>query len=273
MEWQHVIITGASSGLGEEFARQLAGQCRQMTLVARRKEKLDRLAARLMEEHPGLAVDAVACDLSEEAGRQGFLQAWEGKAEGRLLLVNNAGLGDYGDFPSSDPTRNRQIMQVNMSALADLCRAMLPTMLRHGGGIINIASLAADLAIPDFALYAASKAFVASFSEALRLELKDSGIHVTAVCPGPIHTGFGETARRPGWSGNETPFREYFYTSMETVAKEALHALRRNKARCYPSLKIRLSGLLIRNLPLCLLRRIMGSRPRKIQQLPSTREQ
>lgn len=267
MECQQVIITGASSGFGEAFARELAGKCRLLVLIARRAERLEGLAASLRAFHPQLEVLTLPCDLAEETARSLLIQRLQELPAAPRLLINNAGLGDYGEFAQSDPSRNRQMMQVNMAALVELTRTMLPAMQGQGGGIINIASLAADLPIPDFAMYAATKAFVASFSEALRLELKGSGISVTAVCPGPVHTGFGDTARRAGCTGNEMPLRQWFYTSIPTVVEESLAAVARNKARCYPSLKIRLAGLLVRNLPLWALRLIMGKRPRKVRRL------
>lgn len=268
MEWQQIIITGASSGFGEAFARRLAGTCRQMLLVARRADALQSLAAGLEAACPGLEAVPVPCDLADARARGELARRLQGLPAGRTLLVNNAGLGDYGEFAASDPVRNNEMVQVNMMAVAELARAVLPAMLeQRGGGIINVASLAADLPIPDFAMYAASKAFVASFSEALRLETKGCGVAVTAVCPGPVHTGFGETARRQGCSGNEMPLRQWFYATPADVVETALAALQRNKARCYPTLKVRLAGLLVRNLPLWLLRLAMGARPRKVKPL------
>ena len=181
-----------------------------------------------------------------------------------MLLINNAGLGDYGEFCSSEPERNRRMIEVNMTAPVELTHAMLPAMLKaESAHIINIASLAADLAIPDFAMYAASKAFVASFTEALRIELKGTPVHATAVCPGPVHTNFGDVARRTGKSKKEVPFRKWFYTTIPCVVESALKAVAANRPRCYPSFKIRLAGLFVRNAPLWLLRLIMSSRPRK----------
>ncbi|MEE1265644.1 MAG: SDR family NAD(P)-dependent oxidoreductase, partial [Akkermansia sp.] len=136
--------------------------------------------------------------------------------------------------------------------------------VEQGGGIINIASLAADLFIPDFAIYAASKAFVASFTEAIRLEVRKAGVPVLAVCPGPVHTGFGDVARRSGCTNGYSSFKKWVYTSIPTVVNGSLDALRRNQARYYPSRRIRLIGWLLRNTPLWLMRGIMGLRPRKV---------
>lgn len=119
----------------------------------------------------------------------------------KTLLINNAGAGDYGEFSEGSWDRIRTLLRLNVESLTRLCHAMIPGLKRNGGDIINISSLAALLPIPDFAVYAATKAYVSSLSEALRLELKEHGIRVLAVCPGPVSTGFGKAARRPGFTG------------------------------------------------------------------------
>lgn len=266
-----VVITGASSGFGEAFAHRTAeflaslGQvkCSKFVLIARSIDKLQSLAEELTSQH-GCEVCVWGCDLAAPAARHELLQKLAGLQSEQMLLINNAGLGDYGEFCSSEPERNRQMMEVNMVAPVEITRAILPAMQKaQKSFIINVASLAADIAIPDFAMYAASKAFVASFSEALRIELAKTNIHVTAVCPGPSHTNFGDVARRTGKSKKEVPFRKWFYTSIDCVVKSALKAVWKNKPRCYPSFKIRMVGLFIRCAPLWLLRLIMSTRPRK----------
>jgi short-subunit dehydrogenase len=149
--------------------------------------------------------------------------------------------------------------------VAELTRAVLPRLVSQGGGIINIASLAADLFIPDLAVYAASKAFVASFSEAVRLEVRKAGVPVVAVCPGPVHTGFGDVARRHGCTNGYSSFKKWVYTQIPTVVNGALDALAKNKPRFYPSRRIRLIGWLLRNTPLWFMRAVMGCRPRKVE--------
>ncbi len=234
-----------------------------MVLIARREDKLRAMATELEHRH-NTKVDVWPCDLADAAARAQLVDKLSQLSDNKLMLINNAGLGDYGEFCSSTPATNRTLIEVNMSAPVELTRAMLPAMQQaECAHIINIASLAADLAIPDFAMYAASKAFVASFSEALRLELTKTHIHVTAVCPGPVHTGFGDVARRTGKSKKEVPFRKWFYTTIPCVVDSALRAVQKNLPRCYPSFKIRLAGLFVRNAPLWLLRLIMGTRPRK----------
>ncbi len=263
MPYQQAIITGASSGFGMGFARRLARDCRRLVLVARRQTVLETLADELRREHEGLEVMVKPCDLACEASRHALADELAALPASRTLLVNNAGLGDHGDLLASDPERNRRMVAVNIAALTELTRAMLPMLAEQGGGVINIASLAGDLPIPDFAVYAASKAYVISFSEALRLEMRDAGVPVLAVCPGPVHTGFGDVARRPGDDAESSPFKSWFYTSIPTVVEGSLRALEKDRPRYYPSLRIRLAAFFIRNLPLPLLRGVMGLRPRR----------
>ncbi len=270
MKYQQAIITGASSGFGAAYAQRLAAVCKRLVLVARREDVLRAMAATLEAEHPGLEVLVQVCDLSSSEARAELISVLKSLPDtGKTLLINNAGLGDYGEFADAVAERNNSMMQVNTLAPVELCHALIPQMKAQGGAIINIASLAADLPIPDFAIYAATKSFVASFSEALRLELAGSGVAVLAVCPGPVHTGFGEVARRHGCSDGAAPFKKWFYTAISTVVDGSLRALARGKARYYPSFKIRLAGLLVRNLPLPLLRFIMGMRPRKVSAISS----
>lgn len=267
MNYARVIITGASSGLGEAFAEALAADGRELLLIARRQERLEQLAARLRALHPELEVRAIPSDLADPAARAHLTEQLCALPEKPCLLVNNAGLGDYGSFADSDPLKLHNLLQVNMLALVELTRALLPAMLRTGSsGIINIASLAADVFLPDFALYAASKSFVASFSEGLRLELLGSGVRVLAVCPGPVHTEFGSVARRSGFDSGDIPFKPFFYTAIPTVVQGSLRALAAHCPRYYPSAKIRLAGWLLRALPLWLLRLILSTRPRKVSQ-------
>lgn len=267
MTYDHAVITGASSGFGAAFARRLAGCCAHVVLVARRAERLAELAQELQAAHANLRVTVRPCDLSQEAERAALGAELAALPQGSLLLVNNAGLGDYGSFATSEAARNRLLLQVNVMAVTELARAVVPRLEEQGGAVINLASLAADVFIPDFALYAASKAYVASFSEALRLELRAAGVPVLAVCPGPVHTGFGDVARRSGCSNGYSSFKKWFYTPIDTVVDGSLKALARGKARFYPSKRIRLVGFIARNVPLCLLRAVMGRRPRKVVRL------
>ena len=270
MTYETVIITGASSGFGAAYAHELAPQVRRLILVARREQLLAELRAQLMAQYPQLEVLLQPCDLSLPAARAQLITALPPLCQGATLLINNAGLGDYGEFAASAAERNRQMLEVNISALTELSHALIPILKAEGGAIINIASLAADMFIPDFAIYAASKSYVASFSEALHLELREHGVRVLAVCPGPVHTGFGSVARREGFTGNMTPGKDFFDTDIPTVIQGSLCALARGKARYYPSCKIALIGLLIRSMPLWCMRLILGRRPRRVQSQASS---
>ena len=260
-----VLITGASSGLGMEYARQLAGYSRRMVLVSRREELLLSLESELREVNPFLEVGSLSVDLGDEQAREELIQRLISTGWNPSLLVNSAGLGDYGEFSGSEWKRVDEMIQVNVTALTHLTHGFLPEMMRSGdGAILNVSSLAGDLPIPDFAVYAASKAYVTSFSEALRLELREFGIPVLAVCPGPVKTGFGEVARRSS-EAQDTGLREYFYTEKETVVSESLLALARDQARVYPGWKIALVAAGISLIPMAALRVVLGRRPRRVE--------
>ena len=261
--YQCALITGASSGLGAEFARQLGGRCGAMVLAARRIGRLEELAAALVSRHPGLRVIVVEADLTLAEGRDAVMEACEDADLVPDLLVNNAGMGDYGEFADADPDKLLAMLRINIEALTMMTHAVLPAMIAAGrGDIIQVSSLASLLPIPDFAVYAATKAYVTSFSEALRIELQDCGVHVTALCPGPVHTEFGETARR-GAAKEESVFREWSYVDPETVVAAALAGVMTNRPRVYPGLKIAAAAVVLGLLPVALIRLAMSTRPRR----------
>jgi len=168
-------------------------------------------------------------------------------------LSNNAGLGDSGPFATSNPKRNEQMMLVNMVALTSLSRHLLPQMIaRKRGGILNVSSSAGFLPIPGFAVYAASKAYVTSFSEALRTELRGTGVSVCALCPGPVHTEFQEVAKRPGGHPDSGP--EFVYVSVEQVVHDALAALDADRPLAIPGFAMKLGMFLVRITPMSILR-------------------
>jgi short-subunit dehydrogenase len=258
-----VLITGASAGLGEEFALQLAGRVETMILTARRLELLESLAKRLRDARPSLRVVVVAADLAKTEERLQLAVELEKNELVPDLLVNNAGLGDYGEFATAEWSRLEAMLRVNMVALTHLTHLLVPGMIREGGGaVLNVSSLASLLPIPDFAVYAATKAYVTSFSEALRIELKGRSVDVLAVCPGPVHTDFGFVARR-GENEPGMPGREGFYVSKQQVVSDSLTALGRKRARVYPGRKIAIAALLLSLMPLCLIRAAMSNRPRR----------
>jgi uncharacterized protein len=182
------LVTGASSGIGEQFARQLADRGYDLILVARRRERLEQLAGEL----PGTA-HVVPCDLASEAGSLAGKVAELGADVD--LLVNNAGFGTYGHFVDLDPEREVEEVRVNCEAVVVLTHAFLPAMIeRRGGGVIVVASTAGMQPLPYETVYSASKAFALHFTEALHTELRGTGVRMLAVNPGPVPTEWQEVA-------------------------------------------------------------------------------
>jgi uncharacterized protein len=192
------LITGASAGIGTEFAKRLAERGYDLILSARRRDRLDELAGRLRAEHGGIRVEVIVADL---AGIDAPAQIAAETARLGLqvdLLVNNAGFGTHGRFESLPADRERDEVMVNVEALVALTHAYLPAMLERGsGGVINVASTAAFQPVPYMAVYAATKAFVRSFSEALHEEVRKRGVRVLALCPGPTATEFFDISVAP----------------------------------------------------------------------------
>jgi hypothetical protein len=250
----NALITGASAGIGRGFARQLASRARSLILVARREQRLNELRDELTRQHPNLTVHIHETDLAELAQIE-RLTAWLDREKIEVdLLINNAGLGDSGPFATSDPARNDQMTLVNVVALTSLTRRLLPQMIaRKRGGILNVSSSAGFLPIPDFAVYAATKAYVTSFSEALRSELRGTGVSVCTLCPGPVHTEFGEVSARPGGEPQLGP--GFAYVPVDKVVRDALAALEADRPLVIPGLAMKLGMFLVRIMPMPILRR------------------
>lgn len=186
------LITGASGGLGEEFAKILAEKKWDLILVARSKDKLDALKTDL-EKNQGISVHVIDLDLSVADAAAKLMNSI--KNQNIDLLINNAGFGDYGLFQDSDPLCIRQMIDLNIGTLTDLTRAIVPGMIaRKAGRILNVASTAAFQPGPLMAVYYATKAYVLNFSLALNNELQGTGVTVTCLCPGPTQTGFATHA-------------------------------------------------------------------------------
>ena len=247
------LITGASAGIGAEFARQLAGRGCSLVLIARRRERLAQLRDELCNQHPKVSVHIRVVDLSDRSQLDEFIR-WLGQNDIKVdFLINNAGLGDYGAFATSDPERNNQMLAVNIVALTSLTRALLPQMIsRKRGAILNVSSSAGFLPIPGFNVYAATKAYVTSFSEALRAELRRTGVTVTALCPGPVHTEFGDVAKRPDGQPEEAP--EFVYVSVEKIVCAALAAVEADRPLLVPGFIMKVGMFLVRITPMPILR-------------------
>jgi short-subunit dehydrogenase len=232
------LITGASSGLGAEFARQLAPYAQSLVLVARRNDRLEALRAELTEKFPQLSVFIYAADLANEGARIAFAN-WL-REQGIVIdfLVNNAGLGDHGEFETSEWDRVRAMLDVNVSSLTHLTHLLLPALRGAGrSAILNVSSVASFFPMPNMAVYAATKAYVTSFSEALRMELRDTGVSVTALCPGPVKTEFFSVAVRPGEEevavAHDVSMPMFRVTSAVAV-RTGLEAVARDRARVVP---------------------------------------
>lgn len=261
------LITGASAGLGAEFARQLAPIASRLILVGRRADRLTALAAELQASRSDLRIDTVAADLSQSSERERLAVQIIREEIPLNLLVNNAGLGDLGTFDDADWSRLTPVLDVNIVALTHLTHLLLP-MLRsqRPSGILNVSSVAGFYPLPEMAVYAATKAYVTSFSEALRMELAPAGITVTALCPGPVPTEFFEVASRNGEMIRAMDrSHPALATSPERVVGDALRGLMADKPGVIPN---SLLALLVRGsrlLPFPVIREAirLGAGPKK----------
>ena len=254
------VITGASSGLGAEFARQLAPRAELLVLVARRLEALEEVRRGLPAG--GARVECCAADLGTEAGRAVLLAFLDAKGLCPSLWINNAGLGDYGPFASSAVEKSRLQIDLNITALTLLSHGAIPRLARPGA-ILNVSSLAGTLPMPELAVYAATKAYVTSFSEALAIELEGQGITVTCVCPGPTPTNFSQTARRPDGTDTDRSGQGFLRIPPERVVGEALRGLEAGRACVHPGAGVQVAARLFRLMPRWLLRRFLRRRAAK----------
>jgi short-subunit dehydrogenase len=237
---QWAIVTGASSGLGEEFARQLASRGMHLVLVARRHEKLESLAAELHLQH-GTRTCVISADLSDPAEPRRVLDEIAAQGITVELLVNNAGFGIVGEVDEVDLERVLNMIRLNIASLTELTYRVLPGMLERGrGAILNVSSLSAFQPVAYMGVYAASKAFVLHFSESLHCELKDRGITVTAVCAGVTRTPFFDIAGASGW------LQKHASHPVDFVVKRALKALSRRQQFTVPGWRNYLLTLLVR---------------------------
>lgn len=230
-----VVVTGASSGIGREFARVVAATASRIVLVARRKERLDELAEELRARHSALEVLVEPCDLSD-------LDATDRLAS-RLLaldvdvLINNAGLGDVGLFDESELEKILRMNRVNIDALVLLTHRLLPPMLaKDRGGVLNVSSGFGLTVMPVMAAYVASKHYVTAFTESLRIELAGTGVVVGQVCPGPVDTEFEDVAGNP--FGRSPP--AVLVETPAAVARAAIAGFRRDRALIVPGFAMKL---------------------------------
>jgi short-subunit dehydrogenase len=249
------LITGASAGLGEEFALQLADLgVAHLLLVARRADRLQELKSCLLAAHPGLRVDIAPADLGNDGAVTHLLQDWNLAGFFPDILINNAGFGDLGTLETSEPAKIELMLAVNVVALTRLTHWAVPAMLKkRSGWICHVGSTAGLIPLPSFAVYGATKAYVNSFSEALRVELHGSGVSVLALCPGPVETEFGQVASRPTGKRRFAP-PAFLCVTKERVVRETLAGLARGQGRFIPGLPVRFAMLLAESTPRWLLR-------------------
>ncbi|MBF8780609.1 SDR family NAD(P)-dependent oxidoreductase [Pseudomonas fulva] len=259
---RYALITGASSGLGLALAEALARRGRSLILVARRREALEPIALELAQRF-GVEVLLRACDLSEPLRVSGFVLELEEGERQIDLLVNCAGLRSHGPFLAQEWADEQDLLEVNIMTLSRLCHAIGNLMAVQGGGqILNVAALAACAPGPWMASYAASKAYVVSFSEALREELKRAGIKVSVLCPGPIRSS---RRRIPRLEASR------YCMSAEEVALYTVRALEKGHALIQPGWRNRWLAAAPRWLPRWLTRKLAGAIHRRY--MPVTTDQ
>jgi uncharacterized protein len=249
------LVTGASSGIGADVARSLARRGHGSTLVARRSERLEELAAELRDEH-GVRVEVVEADLAGERGRDALF-ARIAELQLRVeVLVNNAGFGSGGLFVELDAERETEMVRLNVEAVIALCGRYVPEMVRRGrGGVLNVASTAAFQPLPRQATYGATKAFVLSFTDALHAELDGTGVTATALCPGPVRTEFADTA---GIGEEAEGLPDVFWAESPEVAEQGVRGLERGRRVVVPGLLNRAGALGGQHAPRSLLLRVAG---------------
>jgi short-subunit dehydrogenase len=245
------VVTGASQGIGAEIARQLVGRGHHVTLVARSTDKLEALAEELTAKGGRAAV--LATDLADRPARAGLLDRVTELGLTAEVLVNNAGFSTLGPVARSDPDEEMRMVEVDVVAVVDLCSRFLPGMVKRGrGAILNVASTAAFQPLPGQAGYGAGKAFVLSYTQSLAGELRGSGVTATTLCPGPVHTGFGE---RAGFSKEdaEAALPKVMWVDAAEVARVAVDALDAGRLVAIPGAANRIAAALAQVTPRSLL--------------------
>ena len=252
----HALVTGASSGIGESVAHKLGKAGVGMVLVARRKDRLDAIAA----QYPN--VEVLVADLTTQSGLDAVISRLQSDSLPLIdLVVNNAGFGTSGAFVEADPQRLSNEISLNVNALTRISHEAIRQMQPRGRGfLLNVSSVASFQPGPELAVYAATKAFVTSLTEALHEELRGSGIRVTALCPGLTRTEFQSVSNT---SGLESTFPDFAWMSADDVARDGLRAVADGKAICVPGLVNKSLATVSTFTPRGLARRIAGLATRR----------
>ncbi len=267
---QTALITGASSGIGEQFARHLAAEGFNLLLVARREARLNSLAGELQQHH-GINARVCPADLATPGGVAQVEQRMA-ECDNLSMVINNAGLGTTGTFAEIDIAKQLAMVHVHINASMRLSRAALPRMIaQQRGAIINVSSIAAYIRAPSIVTYAASKNFLNTFSEALQTELADTGIVVQALCPGFTITEFHDTPEFAGFNRSDVPI--HMWMSADEVVRESLDALGNGQVIVIPGMRNRMMVRVIQMPVLgAVLREIRQRRLFKNRQQPAVGE-
>ena len=238
------LVTGASSGLGEVFARRLAARGYNLLLTARREERLDKLRGELEAEH-SITAEVFVADLAKAEDVDRLVRRID-SIDSLDMLVNNAGFGTAGNFAEVDIEGQADMIQVHVVAAVRLARAALPAMIARGtGAIVNVSSVAGFLTGGGSVTYCATKAYLTSFSQSLHVELKGTGVRVQALCPGFVYTGFHDTPALETFERSQIP--KFLWMSADYVVSNSFKALQKNRVICIPSWKYRLIVALVTN--------------------------
>jgi short-subunit dehydrogenase len=260
MKW--AVITGASAGLGVEFAKLCAKDGFSLILVARRKERMDELANELTQKHTNIQIKVIAQDLAKAGAAQTLHEKVMAITHDIDVLINNAGFGAVGNFPKPDLARQMEMIDLNVRTLVELTGLFLPRMLtRKMGRILNVGSLAGFQPGPYMSIYYATKAFVNSFTEALHEELGDSGVTCTLLAPGPVHTEFGQVAK----TDTSRLFKRQTVVEAKAVAECGYKAMREGKDIAIPGFSAKMVPQILRFTPRALVRKTASWLNRSVQ--------
>lgn len=251
------LITGASSGIGEAYARQLAARGHDLILTARRADRLRELAEGLAKEYR-ISVEAVEADLATDAG-MAVVEQKISTCNRLTMLVNNAGFGSGGLYHQTNATKQFAMIQVHVMAPARLIRAALPGMVQRGrGAVINVASIAAFAMVPTSAMYSSTKSWMVGFTRALAAELDGTGVRAQALCPGFTRTEFHDTPEYKDFNRNVVP--GFMWMTSDAVVTASLRALERNRVICIPGWFNWIMATFVRLPPVAAVARIYGRR-------------